>query len=162
LPPPTPGAPHQGPPPPPVAHPRHAPRLTCTFFSTTGDVCLAADWNGAKGYLPNVFLTSCTSHEAQGWAITPSGTITNTAPNSALHPFSSKDPSARDQGAHGPRDAHAGPPATQCLDVGSGGSDGDLGFRLALKPVALPALQAYNSPKNSSWGGSVIECDDGK
>lgn len=43
-----------------------------------------------------------------------------------------------------------------CLDLGSGGSSGDLGFEFALLPAAMPAKQALNSSNFTSWGGSVI------
>lgn len=49
----------------------------------------------------------------------------------------------------------------QCLDVGSAGSAGDLGFVLDLLPAAPLPRQAFWSSKYVSWGGSVIEADDG-
>jgi hypothetical protein len=45
----------------------------------------------------------------------------------------------------------------QCLDVGSGGSRGDLGFEFELQPAAPLAQQAFHSDSYVSWGGSVIK-----
>ena len=45
----------------------------------------------------------------------------------------------------------------QCLDVGSAGSSGDLGFQFVLLPAAPPAQQAFHSTTYVSWGGSVIQ-----
>ena len=46
-----------------------------------------------------------------------------------------------------------------CLDIGSGGSSGDLGYAFDLLPAAMPNKQAYNSSHYASWGGSVIKAD---
>jgi hypothetical protein len=106
-------------------------------------LCLAADWTNSHNYLPNVFLTECDqSSEATGWALQPGGgALTSTKPG--------RDTDTADASA------------TQCLDVGSGGSAGDLGFRLGLQPAPPPTLQAFNKATNSSWGGSVISDDAG-
>lgn len=45
----------------------------------------------------------------------------------------------------------------QCLDVGSAGSSGDLGFSLKLLPAAVPEQQAFHSKTLVSWGGTVIQ-----
>lgn len=47
----------------------------------------------------------------------------------------------------------------QCLDVGSAGSRGDLGFQFELEPAAPPAEQAFHSKSYVSWGGSVIQAE---
>ena len=49
----------------------------------------------------------------------------------------------------------------QCLDVGSAGSSGDLGFAFDLLPAAPPERQAFHSDEWVSWGGSVIQADEG-
>ena len=46
-----------------------------------------------------------------------------------------------------------------CLDVGSGGSSGDLGYEFRLLPAAVPAQQAFNSSNFTSWGATVIKGD---
>ena len=68
-------------------------------------LCLAADWSHSHGYLPNVLVTECAGVTEQRWDVL-SDAVACTVPK-------------------------ADAPATQCLDAGSGGSGGDLGFRLA-------------------------------
>ena len=103
-----------------------------TLSATTGDFCLAADWDHSHGFLPNVILTDCNIVTDQRWDVR-SGTVKSTA-----------------------RSCDHYAPNTQCLDAGSGGSGGDFGFRLDLLPAPLPEMQAFRSASLASWGGSPI------
>ena len=93
-------------------------------------LCLAADWSHSHGYLPNVLVTECAGVTEQRWDVL-SNAVACTVPK-------------------------ADAPATQCLDAGSGGSGGDLGFRLALAPAPTLAAQAYRNASLASWGGAAI------
>jgi len=87
------------------------------------------------GYLANVFLTECStaSTKASSWELSGS-TIRSAVPKSSA----------------------------QCLDVGSAGSGGDLGFEFQLLPAATLETQAFHSEKWVSWGRSVIQDPDTK
>ena len=89
----------------------------------------------SNGYLANVFLTECSTAaaKASSWELNGT-TIRSPVPKSSA----------------------------QCLDVGSAGSSGDLGFEFKLKPAATLEKQAFHSDKWVSWGGSVIQDPDTK
>ena len=108
-------------------------------------LCLAGSWWNSAGVLPNVLLTDC-------WVAGDSWTVNG----STIRSTKGQNESTPD---------HKHPwftPLTQCLDLGSGGSVGDLEFRLEVLPASPPARQAFNSRSYVSWGGSVIEDDDGR
>ncbi len=99
-------------------------------------LCMTDSRKNSRSALPNVFLTNCTNGNARNWTLT----------------------SASASAAGGPIIAGDG----QCLDVGSGGSVGDLGYQLDLLPAAPLREQAFHSSEFASWGGSVIEDDNGQ
>ena len=101
-------------------------------------LCVASDWAGSHGYLPNVYLTECV-HAEETWAFKPSAANGSVGQLISTEGSSSTVMSTNLQ--------------SQCLDVGSGGSAGDLGFRLKVAPAAVPAKQAFNSSAYASWGG---------
>lgn len=104
-------------------------------------LCVATSISGTASasqlYLPNVFLTECstTSAKSSVWSLTPTS-----------------------EDRKGLMTIRA---SGQCLDVGSGGSHGDLGFELSLLPAAPLERQAFRSSEYVSWGGSVIQADAG-
>ena len=104
-------------------------------------LCVASSISGTASasqlYLPNVFLTECTTASAKAsvWSLTPTS-----------------------EEGKGRATIRA---SGQCLDIGSGGSRGDLGFKLTLLPAAPLERQAFRSSEYVSWGGSVIQADAG-
>ena len=100
-------------------------------------LCVANSNSGtvsdSNGFLANVFLTECSTAaaKASSWELSGS-TIRSAVPKSSA----------------------------QCLDVGSAGSAGDLGFEFNLKPAATLEKQAFHSDVWVSWGGSVIQDPD--
>jgi hypothetical protein len=110
-------------------------------------LCLASSDSGtvskSNGYLANIFLTECSTTAAKStvWSLSPAG-------------------EGEDSGSAGAVVIKRGAPhasSGQCLDVGSGGSHGDLGFELPLLPAAPLEQQAFHSSEIVSWGGSVIK-----
>lgn len=96
-------------------------------------LCVSDSESVSRGFLTNVFLTDC-AIASTNWTVASTST-----PATVLI-----------KNRNG-----------QCLDVGSGGSVGDLGFELKLLPAPRPNVQAFNSSSYTSWGGSVIKADDG-
>lgn len=105
-------------------------------------LCVATSNSGtastSQGFLANVFLTECSTASAKSaaWSLTP----------------------ASENEEEGLMTVRTG---GQCLDIGSGGSHGDLGFELSLLPAAPLEQQAFRSSEYVSWGGSVIQADSG-
>lgn len=97
-------------------------------------LCMTDSRKHSRSALPNVFLINCSDGNARNWSL------------------------ASASAAGGPIIAGDG----QCLDVGSGGSVGDLGYQLNLLPAAPLRKQAFRSSEFASWGGSVIEDDGGQ
>lgn len=105
---------------------------TRAMHAAAGPLCLMADW--AHGYLPNVFISECSTAASLHWSLNSDGTI-------GCSDGSAGAKNRRGRAVLGLPNGGPVAPTTQCLDVGSGGSAGDLGIRFGLQPVAPPSKQ---------------------
>lgn len=105
---------------------------TVTVVSDVIGLCVASDWAGSHGYLPNVFLTECANAE-ETWQF-KQGPSQFHASDAGGGGGSGSWKGIQGHLISTPKSSEDGKPS--CLDVGSGGSVGDLGFRLDLAQVS--------------------------
>eukprot|EP00039_Didymoeca_costata_P021969 m.345862 g.345862 ORF g.345862 m.345862 type:complete len:523 (-) comp27463_c0_seq1:96-1664(-) len=118
-------------------------------------VCLASDWSGSHGCLPNVYVVKCSSiHEK--WQLNMTSLKHNCVDNFTETCLANTTAFISSTTSNDLSKNVLNAPSSQCLDVGSGGSAGNLGFKFTLAQAAPLPQQAFFSSNYSSWGGSVV------